>query len=286
MRKVFFLLLILMNGLIIAACSESEEKEVNEESIVTPVETEQVTTGDFIVEKSTYGHISPMKQIPVMIQQPGEVTSLKVENGDKVKKNDHIGTVKSQMGSTAIYAPADGEIAHLNIQENGFQSNEEPFALIIDLESVQAEFNVTPKTKDQFKIEQKVNVFIDEKKYEAEILTVDTMPNETGQYSVIVEIDNEERYLAPGETAKLMIPEKKLKDTIIVPTDAIMTESDESYVFIVEDDTAKKVNVEIKETQTDKTAVEADLKKETEVIVNGQFTLSDGAKVEVVKEGK
>ena len=42
-----------MNGFFLAACSEAEEKETNnKETIVTPVETEQVDTGDFIVEKS------------------------------------------------------------------------------------------------------------------------------------------------------------------------------------------------------------------------------------------
>ena len=45
------------------------------------------------------------------------------------------------------------------------------------------------------------------------------MPNETGQYSIVVEIDNEERNIAPGKAAKLIVPEKRMKDTIIVPTD-------------------------------------------------------------------
>lgn len=221
-----------------------------------------------------------------MIEQPGEVSTLKVENGDEVKKDDHLATIKTQMGNQAIYAPTDGEIAHLNVQEDAFQSNEDPFVLIVDIEQLQANFAVTSTTRKHFKKDQKMDIVIDDETYEANVLAVDTMPNETGQYPILVEIDNEERTILPGMTTKLIVPDKRVKDTIIIPTDAVMTESDESFVFIVSDDTAKKIIVDIKETQSEQTAVEADLEKGDQVIVNGQFTLSDGSKVEVVKEGK
>jgi|SRR5690625_3534546 len=286
MRKVFFLIFMITQLFFISACSEEGESKANNEEIVTPVETESVETGDFVVEKSIYGQISPIKQTPVLVQQPGEVTSLKVENGDEVKKNDHLATIQTGMGSEAIYAPTDGEIAQIHVQEKSFQSNEEPLALIVELEKLQANFAVTPSTRKQFKQDEEMTVFVDDKKYQATVMAMDSMPNETGQFPISMEIDNEERDILPGKTAKLIISDKRVKDTIIVPTEAVITESDESFVFIVSDNTAKKVVVDLKETQSDKVAVEAELEKDDQVIVNGQVTLSDGSKVEVVKEGK
>jgi len=287
MRKVLFSSFILLI-LILSACNESTEPEKNdnEEDMVTPVETEKVDTGDFVVEKSIYGHISPRNQTPVMLQQPGEVTTLKIENGDEVKKDDHLATIKTQMGNQTIYASADGEMAHVNAEEGSFLSNEEPFALIIDVEKVHATFTVTAATKDYFEKDDTVTVLIDDEKYEGTVLAMDTMPNETGQYPVVVEIDNEDRDISPGMTAKMMIADQRVKDAIIIPTAAVMTESEESFVFIVSDHVAKKVSVEIKESQSEQTAVKGDLAKDDDVIVNGHFTLSDGSKVDVVKEGK
>src|SRR5690625_2327174 len=100
MRKMLFSIFI-FHILILSACNESTEPEINNEDIVTPVETEEVDTGEFVVEKTVYGHVSPQKQTPVMLEQPGEITTLKIENGDEVKKDDHLATIKTPMGSTA-----------------------------------------------------------------------------------------------------------------------------------------------------------------------------------------
>src|SRR5699024_8880825 len=219
MRKLLLSLFIILNAFLLSACNEAEEQETNnKETLATPVEAEEVDTGDFVVEKSVYGQISPVKQTPVMVPQPGEVSVLKVENGDKVDKDDHIATIKTQMGNQAIYAPVAGEIAHLGAKENSFQSNEEPIALVVDLEKVDANFSVTASTREQLDQDKKVNVYIDEKKYEGTVAAIDPMPNEAGQYPIAVELDNEDRNIAPGMAAKLIVPDKRMKDTIIIPT--------------------------------------------------------------------
>ncbi len=286
MRKLNILLYMTLIVVILSACNNEQPKEEKNERMITPVETEKVDTGDLMVAKKIYGQVSPIQQTPVMIQQPGEVTSLKVDNGDKVKKNDHLGTIKASMGSQTIYAPVDGEVAHLNVQEKGFQSNEDPFMLLINTEKLRVDFLVTENNRKNVKKDQTVKVEVNEHEYDATVLGLDPMPNDTGQYPITAEITNEDNTLLPGATAILTMSDKRVKDTIIIPTAAILTENDESYVFIVEDDTAKKVNVDISDTQSDYSAVDGELKKGDQIIVNGHFTLSDGSKVEVVKEGK
>jgi len=287
MRRWLYFLLIILNVIILSACNNAGEEnnsDKNEQS-VTPVETVEVKQGDLTVDKSIYGTVAPAKQTPVMVQQPGEITTLKVENGDKVKKDDHLATIKTAMGSQSIYAPTDGEIAKLDVQENDIQSNEEPLLLIVDLEQLHVSFSVTPTMRDLFEKDQNISLEIDGEDFDGTVLPLDSLPNEQGQYSVIAKVDNEQEIL-PGAVAQLIITDKKVKDTTLVPTAAILTENEESYVFIVKDGLAERVVVEIKETQSEETAVVADLEKGDQIIVNGQFTLSDGSEVEVVKEGK
>jgi len=286
MRRAFFSIIMFSIFIFVVACSDTKDTTEKNEEIITPVEVASVETGDFVVGKTMYGHISPIKQTPVMVQQPGEIRTLKVENGDEVKKDKHLATIRTPMGNQTIYAPTEGEIAHLNVQEGAFQSNEEPLAMIVDLDTLKISFTVSSTTREQFKKDDKIKVFIDEKEYEATVLPVDTLPNETGQFLVEAKIENKEHDILPGMTGQIAVTDKKVKDTIIVPTEAIMTENEQDFIFLVQDDVAKIVNVEIVETQTDKTAIKAELKKGDQIIVNGQFTLSDGSKVEVVKEGK
>lgn len=284
-QKLTFITLILTCLFIIAGCSGEDENKENEEQTVTPVEVEDVQKGNFEIEKSVYGQTTPVKQTPVMLEQPGEMTTLKVENGDEVNKDNHLATVKTPMGNQTINASTDGQIAQLDAKEGAFQSNEDPLMVIVDLDKVTATFSVTSSVRDLFEKDDKVTIHIEDEKYEGKVLAIDSMPNDTGQYPINIEIDNEDKDILPGMAAKLTMKEQRLKDTLIVPTEAIVTEADEDFVFLLDGDHAKKVKVDIQETQSKETAIKADLDKGDQVIVSGQHTLADDSEVDV-KEGK
>ena len=284
MRKWLVLLVAITSVVMLAACSDGNENEETVEK-VTSVETAEVKKGDFTVDKSMYGRISPMSQMPVMIEVPGEIKTLNVKNGDEVSKDKNIATIKTQAGDQTVKAPKAGTVAQLNVQEGGFQSNEDPLLMLVDLDKVKISFQVATNAKDQFKTDKNIDVYVDDKKYKAKILPVDTVPGESGQFTIEAEIDNEKEKLTPGMTGKVAITDKKVKDTLIVPTAAIISEYEDDFVYIVKDGKAKKVAVEVVETQTETSAVKGKLKKGEEIVVSGHFTLTDDSQVEVVKDG-
>lgn len=284
MRKWHVFLLAITAVISLAACSDGNENEEVVEQ-VTSVETDKVKKGDFTVDTSMYGRISPMTQMPVMIQTSGEVKTLNVKNGDKISKDKNVATIKTAAGDQTVKAPKAGTVAQLNVQEGAFQSNEEPFLMIVDLDKVKISFQVATNAKKQFKTDKNIDVYVDDKKYKAKVLPVDSLPGESGQFTIEAEIDNKDEKLSPGMTGKVLITDKKVKDTLIVPTAAIMSEYEEDFVYIVKDGKAKKVAVEVVETQTENSAVKGELKKDDEVITSGNFTLTDDSQVEVVKDG-
>jgi len=130
-----------------------------------------------------------------------------------------------------------------------------------------------------------MTVYIKDKKHQAEVVSIDTIPNETGQYTIILELDNEDEKIDLGEVADVIIPETRVKDTIIIPTEAIVMDGDDAYVFIVDGDVAKRVPIDIDVSQSDVSAVKGDIAEKDEVIVTGQFTLTDESEIDIVKEG-
>src|SRR5699024_5635854 len=68
-----------------------------------------------------------------------------------------------------------------------------------------------------------------------------------------------------------------------VPTETIVEKGGESFVFVIEDDQAVETKVTIEETQSDKTAIKGDVKKDDEIVTTGQLSLQDGSKVNVVE---
>lgn len=266
------------------ACSGDEETKENDADKVTSVETIEATEGDLVIEKSIYGRAQPGSTKPIMVENPGEIDSLEVGNGDKVDKDDVIGTIKSPAGKQTLYAPKAGEVVHLEADEGDIVSNEEPLAIIADMDTMKLKFTVTADVQKLLKKEEKHKAIINNKEYEAEITSIDMMPDDTGLYPVEATIENDKTAILPGMTAMIQIPEKRVKKAIILPTEAIIEESDETFIYIVKDDQAVKTEIDIKETQSDKTAIEGEVKKGDQVVVNGQLTLSDGYKVDVVKE--
>lgn len=282
MKKIVFIALAVMLIGLLGACSQDDETTEKKGNTPAPVETAKAEQGDLVIEKTIYGRTAPASSTPIMLPAPGKISSLEVENGDKVDEDDLIATLS---GGQSIYAPKAGEIANLNAEAGSIVSDTDPLAVIADFDTLKIQFTVTADELDLFKKEAKHDAVIDGEKVEAEITSIGKLPDDTGLYPVEATFDNQDGDFVSGVVAKLSVPEKKVKDTIIVPTAAVVNGNGESFVFVVKDDQAVKTNVTIKETQSEQTAIKGEVDKDALIVTSGQTTLTDGSKVNVVKEG-
>ncbi|MBP1948810.1 efflux RND transporter periplasmic adaptor subunit [Virgibacillus litoralis] len=286
MRKMFVSMTAIALIGVLAACNQNDESDEDKKETVTPVETVKATTGDLVVEKSLYGRTAPVSTMPVTLQNPGEITELEVENGEMVEEDDLIAIIKTARGNQNIYASKDGEIANLNAEEGAMVSNSEPLAVIADFDTMKLNFTLAAGTLDLFEKEDTFTALIDDKEYDAEITSIGSMPDDTGLFPVEATIENKDDAVLAGMVAVMKVPEKRVKDTVIVPTAAIVDESGETFIYVIEDEKAIKKEVSIKESQSNETAIEGEVNDGAQVVTNGQLTLTDESKVNVVKEGE
>lgn len=286
MKKTILSLTAILLIVMLAACNDEENEQQDEKETVTPVEVGEITKGDLVVDKSFYGRTEPNKTTPVMVQTPGEVDSLEVDEGDEVKEDDIIAKLKTPMGTTNVRASKDGTIVNLEASEGDMVSDEEPLAIIADLDTMKLTFEITSSDHALFTKEDKRKLILDDEEYEAEIIKVGSMPGETGLFSVKATVDNEDGNILPGSVIKMNVPTKRVKDSLIVPTEAIVEEDDQTFIYIVDNDRAIKTEVTVKESQTEKTAIDTEAKKGDQVVTKGQLTLSDDSKVNVVEAGE
>ncbi|SFB26970.1 RND family efflux transporter, MFP subunit [Lentibacillus halodurans] len=283
MRKLFLSIAALMLIGILAACNQDEESNDEQEEQVVSVEIEEVTAGDLVIEKSLYGRTEPDSTTPVMVQNPGEVTELEVENGDTVEEDDHLATIQTAAGNQNIYASTAGDITKLTADEDAMVSNEEPLMVIADFNPMTLTFSVVTETLDLLETGDTYPVTMNGQEYEAEITAISTMPDDTGLYPVEATVDNEDDNILSGAIAVMDIPENRIEDTVLLPTEAVVTENDETFVYVVEDNQAVRKDITIQETQSEETAVEGDVQEGDQVVVNGLLTLSEGMNVNVVQ---
>src|SRR5690625_124401 len=286
MKKRVLLTGIIILALILSACGNSNNDTENEtETDAISVETTEIKKGDLTSEKSLYGQTQPIEQTPIMLTQPGELDELKAKNGDDVKKDDSLAVIKSEAGKQTIKAPKKGVVANMHDSTGGMVSNEEPFAMIIDLDDIKIHATATQKMRDLFKTDQEVTVKIDDEDYTGEVLALNPLPNENGEYELHVKVENEDEKIKTGESAEITTDKKLEKDALIVPSEAIVTSEEEDFVYIVEDDKAKQIKVDIVESQTKETAIKGEVSEEDNVVINGQSLLSDDVEVDVKKDG-
>lgn len=286
MKKLRLLFIVMLAIGLLSACSNDDNENENEnEELITAVETVQAELGDLVIEKSVYGRTAPSEMTPVLVSVAGEVDELKVENGDKVEKDDILAKLETQMGVQDLKATKDGEVIQLEAKEGDLVTEENPFAMIANLDEMEISFSVTDKVRELFKKEDKLKAMINDKEFEAEVTSVGKMPDDTGLYPITAKVENKDDYILPGMTVLMNVSEERIKESIILPTEAIVEEAEGSYVYLIEDDHVVKEEIDVKATQSDRTAIEGEVEEGDQVVINGQLTLSDGSKVNVVKEG-
>jgi multidrug efflux pump subunit AcrA (membrane-fusion protein) len=84
--------------------------------------------------------------------------------------------------------------------------------------------------------------------------------------------------------ADVVIETDKQTDTIVIPTEAILTDSTGSYVYITDGSTATRVDIETGLVGSGVTQITSGLSGGETLVTSGQSYLTDGSAVRVVGE--
>lgn len=197
-----------------------------------------------------------------------------------------LANAQEQRENEAVIAPKSGEVASVEFSEGDNVSNQQPFATIVRLNPMTITASVTDQQLSLFEKGKELEVEVStlEETVTATIDYVPSVPNDTNLYPVEATVNNDEEAIKPGMMASFLLPETVVEDTLIVPTDAVVQQGTESYVYQLVEDEVERIDIEVVEAQSDRTAIRGDLTSGAEVVTSGQLTLTDGAKVEVMKE--
>ncbi len=127
-----------------------------------------------------------------------------------------------------------------------------------------------------------VEVDIDGKIYKGFIKDIFSLNPGEALYPVDIEINTEDSFLS-DMSISVKIPTYKNDNAVLLNSKAIINFNNEVYVYKLVDNKAVKTLLEVGESVDGFTEVKKGLNAGEEVIVEGQFGISDGDKVEVIK---
>ena len=185
-----------------------------------------------------------------------------------------------------VIAPVDGVLASLTASEGGMVSPSYAVAVIDGAEQMKVTVMVSEALVPKLAIGDTVTVRVSaaDAEFEGVIRSVEKTANQvTKLYTVTVTVPAEVEGLLSGMFADVTFHTAVSESAVVVPSEAILTSSDRQYVFIVENDTAKRVDITTGLTGSGMTEVTSGLDAGEQLVTVGQQYLSDGDAVRVVE---
>ena len=184
-----------------------------------------------------------------------------------------------------VIAPVAGTLVTMNATENQFISNSMPLAVIDGAEQMKVAVSVSETLVPKLSIgdEADVTVSAADRTFSAVIRSVERAANfQTKLYTVTLTVPAEVDGLLSGMFADVTFRTDVSQNTLVVPTEAILTSGETQYVFVVEDNTAKYLEVVTGLTGSGVTEVVSGLAEGQQLVTVGQAYLHDGDAVRVV----
>ena len=184
-----------------------------------------------------------------------------------------------------VIAPISGTVISLSASEGGFISASAPVAVIDGVDRMEVAVSVSEALVPKLSRGDEVDLAISS----LGVQTVGTIKSidlaasmQTKLYSVTVTIGEDIPGLLSGMFADVSFRTDTSANTIVIPTEAILTSNGVQYVFVVENEAARYVEIGAGLTGNGVTEVTSGLKAGDMLVTVGQAYLSDGDPVRIV----
>lgn len=184
-----------------------------------------------------------------------------------------------------VIAPISGVLLSLSAEKDGFVSSAMPVAVIDGVDQLKIAVTVSEALVPKLSIGDSVDVTVSSvgASFTGTIRAVDRTANaQTKLYTVTVTIPSEVDGLLSGMFADVTFHTDTSADTIVIPAQAVLTSGGTQYVYVVEGDTARYVEVTTGLTGNGVTEITSGLEAGQQLVTVGQAYLSDGAPVRIV----
>ena len=221
-------------------------------------------------------------------QQKAQVAQLQAAiKGDEAQ----INTAKINLGYTDIRSPIDGRLgARLVDKGNIVHANDNtPLVMITEFKPIFVSFTLPQESLDDVHENNKQAPLVvraysgDGKKELAEgkLTLIDNMIDQaTGTIHLKARFDNENERLWPGEFVSLRVILSMRRGVATVPQQTVQQGPNGHYAYVIKpDNTVERRAVEVASIQDGIAVITKGLAENERVVVDGQFRLTEGARV-------
>jgi membrane fusion protein (multidrug efflux system) len=207
-----------------------------------------------------------------------------VANADYASTQAQAQLIRAQIAKTSVRAPFSGKIGLRSISPGTFITPTVLVAKLVNTGKIKITFSIPEKYASQVKAGTVIDFKVSgsDKTYNAKIYAIEpevAVATRTLQIRALAE--NADGQLFPGTFAEVKLPLTKIKDAIVIPTEAIVPVQNGKKVFISNNGKAKEVMVEAT-TRTDASIlILSGLNAGDTLITSGVMSLKNDSPIKV-----
>ncbi|AEV30077.1 RND family efflux transporter, MFP subunit [Sphaerochaeta pleomorpha str. Grapes] len=274
---------------IISPAQEPVATEVKvEEPKATAVQTYIVGTSALVSSHNFGGDVYPVESLDVYSETTGKIVSVSVSEGDFVEKDQVIAEIdQSKPGLnyniSTVKAPMSGVLVSLSAQKGGIATPNIPVGKVISADNLEIRFSVVERYLSLVNLGQKALVTFDAYPtlvFPATITRLSPVLDRASRTRTIYcTLNEKDSRVIAGMYAKIKVITEEKDNCIVVPRATVLTENEQSYVYVVENSIARKVKVTIGIESEGLLEITSGLKAGMQIVDKGQNLISDGTKV-------
>ena len=198
-----------------------------------------------------------------------------------------IELIEEELKDTRIHSAVAGQVATRHVSLGASASPVTPLFTIIQTNPLKVVTEITESDLAPVRRRKTVEITFDalpRLKFTGDIHRIHPVANpRSGGFPVEISVLNEERTIQTGMLARLRLVARVFSNVLLVPLDAVVDIGGRNYVFAINDDTAHRLEVQIRRRFGDRGMVTSEsLKAGDRVVVRGNRNLTEGTSVEVV----
>jgi membrane fusion protein (multidrug efflux system) len=192
-----------------------------------------------------------------------------------------------KLAKTRLYAPIACRVKEKKVSVGDFVKNGTQMLILIQPDPLKLRFSVPERDIGKIRVGEEVHVRVDAfagREFIGKVSTVfPSLEEKTRSLTVEALIPNDKDELKPGLFAKVRLYTGQEQDMVVVPVTSLLYEGDKVRLYVIEGTTARERPVKLGSKYGEFMEISSGLKAGEMVVVAGQQSLSEGAKVSPVK---
>lgn len=254
-------------------------------SVITKIVREETLHG-FI---SANGEIESQNSVSVFPDTSGKVISTEVMLGSTVRRGQVIAYIDpsrpgERFNSSPVYAPISGSVITVPVKNGTTVSTTSAITQIGDISNLQITADIPERYVSFLRNGLKAHVSVEaypDVVFDATVTRVSPVVDSISRTKqIILHFDSRDSRINAGMFAKLILFTMDYSGAVTMPAQSLVTYNDKFFAYVVKDDsTVERREVTLGENVGGTVQIISGLKEGERVVIQGQTSLSDGAKI-------